>query len=392
MLFDGFVPIAALYAIMFSRVGELNIEQVGALFAVWSLSYLVFELPSGVLADYWSRKWVVFASGIARAVGFSIWLLWPGFAGYAIGFALWGVAIACWSGAATAYLHDELRAQGKSDKFSKYYGYLMSVSTVGKLAGLLTAAVLTLQHTNLLIGLSIVSSVLLSVVLLFMPEHPYKKQATYLKTLAAGFREVAHSKRLRYLCFVLFCIFMTIGVLEELLPRVYAEFGLSDTAVALVIGASVVAAIFLLARLEWVSRFSLSKQVLALCFGVLALLAGLYAGGWSGTVLVLVFALVFELFRPVFMHHVADAAVGDERATIGSIPGLFGGLLGAAAYWAIGAVAARTTENYAIGLYALLFLAAFAVLAFLGRAYPTPTGKKSDLDTPLPSESPSTLL
>ena len=389
MFFDGFVPIVSLYPIMLSRIGGLNIQQIGTLFAIWSLSYLACEIPTGVLADYWSRKWVVFAGGFARAAGFAIWLLWPGFVGYAIGFMLWGLNVACWSGAATAYLHDELRAEGKQDKFSKYYGYLMSVNTIGKLAGLLVAAMLTLRHTNLLISLSLLSSILLSVVLLLLPEHPYKKQNTYLKTLQAAFREVGHSKKLRYLCYVLFCVYMTIGVLEELLPRVYANFGLSDTMVSLVIAASVVVAIFLLARLEWVSRFPLSKQVLVMCVGLLALIAGLSASGWTGTFLVVTFALVYELFRPVFMHHVTAAAKGDERATIGSVPGLFGGLLGAGAYGVIGAVAKHTSENFAIGAYGLVFLCVLTVLAFLGRKYrPQPA---SIIPVITPSPNPNSL-
>lgn len=389
MFFDGFVPIAALYPIMFSRVGGLDIQQIGALFAIWSLAYLVCEIPSGVLADYWSRKWVVFASGVARALGFAIWIIWPSFTGYAIGFALWGVCIACWSGAAAAYLHDELRFEGKLDKFAKYYGYLMSVGTAGKLTGLITAAILTLQHTNLLIGLSLVSSILLSAVLLLLPEHPYKKQATYIKTLGAALSEITHSRKLRYLCYGLFSIYMSIGVIEELLPRVYASFGMNDTAVALIIAASVVLAIFLLTKLEWVSRFSLTVQFLALSLGLGTLIIGLQVGSIAGSLLVLIFALVFELFRPIFMHHVTAAAKGDERATIGSIPGLFGGLLGAGAYWLIGYVSQQTNENRAIALYALLFLGVFILLALLGRGYRTsdPASK-----TQLPTLTPPEIL
>ena len=376
MFFDGFVPIVSLYPIMFSRVGGLNLEQIGTLFALWSLAYVVCELPSGVLADFWSRKWVVFASGILRALGFAIWIIWPNFTGYAIGFVLWGATIACWSGAATAYLHNELRAINQEDKFAKYFGYLMSINTVGKLAGLLVAAVLTLRHTNLLLGLSIVSSLLLSAALLPLPEHPYKKQLTYLKTLAAGFKEVARSPRLRYLCVVLFSVFMTIGVLEELLPRVYAHFGLNDTAVSLVIGASVLVAIVLLAKLEWVSRFSLRKQVMLLAGGLVALLAGLYLRDISGTALVVLFALVFELFRPVFIHHVTDAAQGDERATIGSIPGLYAGVLGAGAYVVMGWLAERTTEHTSYGIYGAFWLIAFLILAYMGKRYWTPKHKQ----------------
>ena len=45
---DGFIPITALYSIMFERVAGLSFEQIGYLFSIWSLSYLLSELPSGV--------------------------------------------------------------------------------------------------------------------------------------------------------------------------------------------------------------------------------------------------------------------------------------------------------------------------------------------------------
>ncbi len=389
--FEGFVPITSLYAIMFSRVGGLNIQQVGALFAIWSLCYLASEIPSGILADYWSRKWTLFASGLVRAACFAIWLLWPGFTGYAVGFALWGVAIACGSGATTAYIHDELRAEGKSKKFAKYYGYLMSVNMVGGLVALGIAAALTLQHANVLIALSLAGSLMMSFVLLFLPEHPYNKQATYLKTMTAAYRQVVESKQLQYLCWVLFAIFMTIGVLEELLPRVYANFGLNDTAVSLIIAASLLLAAVLVARLEWISKFSLSKQALAMCAGSALLLAGLAVGGWAGSLLAIGFALTFNFFRPAFMHHVADAATGDERSTIGSIPGMAAGLLGAGAYWVIGRIAASTSENAAIALYALVLLLVFAVLSIVGRRYRLPSHTRQTPPTPNPQATTQTV-
>src|SRR5687768_2625779 len=87
--FEGFVPVMALYAIMFERVGGMSLQQIGLLFSIWSLAYLCVELPSGVLADYWSRRKVLMLGGLLRALGFGVWILWPTFLGYAIGFALW---------------------------------------------------------------------------------------------------------------------------------------------------------------------------------------------------------------------------------------------------------------------------------------------------------------
>ncbi len=220
---EGFVPIQALYAIMFSQVGHLDLKHIGWLFSIWWLAYLVSELPSGVLADYWSRKNVVIVGNLLRATGFVIWIKWPTFTGYAIGFALWGAMIACSSGATNSYLHNELRVEGKGQLFAKYYGWINSALYSGMLLSFLLAALLTLKYTNMLIGLSAVASLAGAIVLLLAVERPYSKQDTYLKTLRSGLREFTQSKKLRYLCYGSFTVLMVIGVLEELLPRIYAD-------------------------------------------------------------------------------------------------------------------------------------------------------------------------
>ncbi len=367
--FEGFVPIMALYAIMFERVGGLSFGQIGILFSIWSLAYLVAELPSGVLADYWSRKKVIILGGLLRTAGFAIWLFWPTFTGYAIGFALWGCMIACTSGAVAAYLHNELEVSGNGPRYAKYFGWITSSYWLGTLVGFLAASLLTLNHSGPLICLSIASSAVFAAILVFAPEHPYKKQDTYLKTLKSGFREVGRSGKLRYVCFGLFTVYMIIGVLEELLPRIYANFGLSDSAVALTLAAALVITVIFLTRLETFVRVSLTKQMLLMALGVVFLLGGLYAGGLTGSLLILIFSLVFQLFRPLFQHHVQAVAEGDERATIGSIPGLAAGLFGAAAYAVIGKVAEFSNEVSSIAMYGSFWLAILLLLAYIGKNY-----------------------
>jgi len=335
-------------------------------------------LPSGVLADYWSRKHVIMAGGVLRTLGFITWIVWPTFTGYALGFALWGATIACTSGAAAAYLHNELRAIHKDKLYAKFFGWMMSSYSAGRLVGFILASILTLRHVNILIGLSAASSFMLTLSLLGAPEHPYKKQATYLKTLRAGVQEVVHFPKLRYICYGAFSTFMIIGVLEELLPRIYAQFGFNDTAVSLTLAFSVTLTILLLTRLESLVHFSLPKQVLSMAAAVGLLLLGLWVGGIGGGVLILLFSLVFQLFRALFIHHIQDVATGEERATIGSIPGLGAGLLGAGAYWLMGRLSETRGELQAIGVYGGFWLVALLALAYMGRKYRVIETSKAD--------------
>jgi MFS family permease len=386
--FEGFVPIMALYAIMFERVGGLNFQQIGTLFAIWSLAFLIFELPSGILADYWSRKKVVILGGLLRAAGFCVWLLWPSFVGYAIGFALWGAMIACSSGSVAAFLHNELKTTNQGKRYAKYFGWIMSALWTGTLFGYILASVLTLEYADALIIASIASSLLSSATLLFVKERPYKKQDTYFKTLGAGLREVRRSKVLRYACYGLFSVYMIIGVLEELLPRIYANFGLSERAISLILAAALLLTVTLLTRLESLVHFSLPKQIVAMAGGVILLLVGLTLGGIPGSAFVLIFSLIFQLFRPLFQHHVQEAAEGDERATIASIPGLFGGVVGALSYEIIGRVAERTSELTSIGIYAAVWLGLLLILAYRGTRLPLDKIKPDPTIEPAPEITP----
>jgi MFS family permease len=360
---------------MFSRVGHLDLKHIGWLFSIWWLAYLVAELPSGVLADYWSHKKVVAIGSLARAIGFMLWIMWPTFTGYAVGFALWGVMIACSSGATYAYLHSELRADGKGHLFARYYGLISSVQYGGMLAGFFLAALLTLQHTNTLIGLSAAASFAGAIILLLAAERPYSKQATYIKTLRSALHEFRQSKKLRYLCYGSFTILMVIGVLEELLPRLYADFGLNDSQVSLMVAAALLATIFLLTKLESFVRFSLSKQMLVMGGGILVLIAGLISGGTGAAFLILLFSLVFQLFRPVFQHHILQEVKGEERATVGSIPGFASGIFGAVAFSIIGWVAQAKSERFSIGAYAFFWFIVITLLAIIGRRYKIPYTK-----------------
>ncbi len=82
---DGFVLIYAVYTIMFVHKG-LNTLQIGYLLAIWSGLHVALEIPSGVLADKYNRRAMLAAGQICKAIGFSLWLLFPTFLGLALGF------------------------------------------------------------------------------------------------------------------------------------------------------------------------------------------------------------------------------------------------------------------------------------------------------------------
>lgn len=127
---------------MFSERSGLTTPQISVLFAWWILVALVSELPTGTLADKFSRRAVVGWSEVLQAVAFFVWIIAPSFIGYAVGFLFWGVSYALNSGAFQAYVYDELNGIGKSSYFTKIYSRSQSMTFIGMLVAYGAASIL----------------------------------------------------------------------------------------------------------------------------------------------------------------------------------------------------------------------------------------------------------
>jgi MFS family permease len=131
-----FVLVYPLYALMMTQRG-LSPLQLSALFIVWSLTAFVAEVPTGLLADRYPRRWLLAANGVLTGLGYLAWLLFPSFWGYLAGFVLWGVGGSCASGAFEALLVDTLAVAGQAGRFTEIYGRTRAAAFCGILcAGL----------------------------------------------------------------------------------------------------------------------------------------------------------------------------------------------------------------------------------------------------------------
>ena len=74
------VPYYPLYALLFLDTG-LSAAQISVLFAIWSVTGFVTEVPAGALADRWSRRGVVVLAAVLQAVAFVVWTAAPGVLG-----------------------------------------------------------------------------------------------------------------------------------------------------------------------------------------------------------------------------------------------------------------------------------------------------------------------
>jgi MFS family permease len=225
------VPLYPLYALLFLDTG-LSTAQVSALFAVWSVTGFLAEVPAGALADRWSRRGVLVLAGVLQAAGFAAWTLAPGLGAFGAGFALWGVSGALMSGAAEALVHDALADVGAEASFGRVYGWMTATELLVQVPTAVAASVLFTWGGYPLVGWAS-SGVCLTAALLALrfPEPPREPDGESLwGTLREGVGEAVRTPGLR-LTVLAVALVGALDAVEEYFPVLAAEQGTPVTVV-----------------------------------------------------------------------------------------------------------------------------------------------------------------
>jgi len=336
------VPYYPLYALLFLDTG-LSTAQISVLFAVWSVTGFVTEIPAGALADRWSRRGVVVLAGVLQAAGFVVWTAAPAFGAFAIGFVIWGVSSALVSGASEALVHDALADVGAEGSFARVYGWMTSAELLVQIPTAFAASALFALGGYPLVGwASVVACLGAALLALRFPEPPREPDGdSLLGTLRAGVREAVHTPRLR-LTVLAVALVGALDAVEEYFPVLAAAQGVPVTVVPFAV---------LAIALAGALGAALGGHAERLPDGALPLLLGV-AGVCLAAVVVLpaiaalaAVAVFYGLYLAVLV--VAETRLQDRiesthRATITSVAGLgieLASLLVFAA-WALGGAAA----------------------------------------------------
>ena len=136
------------------------------------VTYLLFEVPTGVLADTVSRRLSIQIEVVAR-IGFLILGLATSFWMAVLSNVIWGLFATFESGADVAWLTDEVG----EDQARKLYVRGDQVWHVGALIGIVAGVVIAFASTRLAIVVGSVGFILLGIWMIFaMPEDHFVRR------------------------------------------------------------------------------------------------------------------------------------------------------------------------------------------------------------------------
>lgn len=128
----------------FYKANDLGMRELLVLQAIYSISIVVLEIPSGYFADVLGRKNTIIIGSILGFFGFLTYSLSYGFVGFLIAEVILGLGQSFISGSDSAMLYDTLKEVKKEKEYSKYEGRVISVGNIAEAAAAILGSLLTI--------------------------------------------------------------------------------------------------------------------------------------------------------------------------------------------------------------------------------------------------------
>jgi MFS family permease len=232
--FDELIPIYPLYLLMFEK-GGLSVSQISLLLAIWSVPSVILEIPTGVLADRWSRRNMLLLGQVLKAGCYLIWIFADCFGIYALGFVLWGIGGTFKSGSEEALLYDSMKLTNREERFEQILGrgrFLSGISTV--LASIFGGLIGMRFGLPLVLIISVISALSGAITVFSMKEvNLYKdriateKREREERTLQGALTFIVKRKEILLYSLLSLLVITTAGILDEYDQLIAEGFGLS---------------------------------------------------------------------------------------------------------------------------------------------------------------------
>jgi MFS family permease len=362
--------------------------------AIFTAGMVLFEVPTGVVADTWGRRASYLLGSVTLAVSTVLyWLAWQvqaPFWAWAVTSALLGLGFTFFSGATEAWLVDALKFTGFKGDLESVFAKGQVVSGAAMLSGSVAGG-LVAQWTNLgvpyiLRGLALV--VAFAVALLYMRDwgfvphvgkHPVREMRLVLQSsMRYGLGNPPARWMMLSAPFTFGVGIFAFYAMQPYLLELYGDeqaYAIAGLAAAIIAGAQIVGGLVA----PQVRRL-FRRRTSALLVGVLAevallVLLGLTTAFWVAAGLLVLWGLTAAATLPIRQTYMNGLIPSEQRATVLSFDNLLGSGGGVVIQPVLGRVADAWSYagSYLVGAAVQVLAVPFVVLARRQRAVSDPT-------------------
>jgi MFS family permease len=240
-----FGDLILIYAVdkLFLLSRNISIQEIAILVAIWSGLTILLEVPTGALADRWSRKYTLVLSGLFYSLCYVTWIFSYSFWLFALGFLFRTLGGTLESGTLQAYTYDFLKRYGKEDDFEKIWGRCVTLRVIGTAIAVALGGFLSEISYTLVLVFSALSPLVVMSVAFLLPEVKSINRETgksYFSYFRGGLKQAFSNKVILKIMLYSGIILATLGLLEEYDQVLISErLGFSNTFIGIWAAAAV---------------------------------------------------------------------------------------------------------------------------------------------------------
>ena len=326
--------------------------------AFFTAGMVVFEVPTGVVADVWGRRLSYLLGSatllLSTLLYLAMWQVKGPLWGWAIASMLLGLGFTFFSGATEAWLVDALAFTGFTQSLESVLARGQIIGGAAMLTGSVAGGLLA-QWTNLgtpyilrsmLLGLTLVVASVWMKDLGFTPARREGLFREVRKVLNASLDNGWRNPPVRWLMLANLCTggveIFAFYALQPYLLQLYGDkraFGIAGLAASIFAGAQMLAGLFAPLLQTWFSRRThaliLTSSIGAVCLALI----GWTSNFWVAIVLLIFWGLSFSVRMPLRQAYLNGAIPSQQRATVLSFDNLVGSAGAVVAQPALGRLA-----------------------------------------------------
>ena len=363
MLF--FLPILALYF----EESLFTATNVALIFAIEALAMVIFEIPTGAIADLFGRKKTLVMANFVVLI--AVLFLYIG--GSMLMFVLFAIfnsfARALASGTYSAFLYDTLKEEKQEHHYKMVIGTFYALWPVGASIGSVIGGYLAKISLSFPVGLSLIPLFFALILTLMLKEPKYEKEEhkNVLKHMLNSTKLIIHNKQLIVLALGGF-ILMAFGETIHLLGPLFFKF----KEIPIELFGWITAFVFGFSSLGHYYSHAISEKIgnkkiiiISVFSSALFLILATFTTKYIAILFFIVPSLFYGLRNPVINHLLNSEISSSKRATVISINN-FLGQLGLAIFAPfIGYFAEIYTINTAFMISAALMFSVTIIFFFL---------------------------
>lgn len=367
-------PIITLYLLN----KNLSMTEIMTLQAVFSFSIFLLEVPTGAVADRFSRKISLFLGFVFIIIGIITYILGHSFLVFCLAEFLFSVGFSFKSGADSALLYDSLLELGQESDFNKIYGQGQSNVFYVQAIGSIIASLIYTIHPDLPFLLSSIFMICAGITALSFKEVRIKEEdeesLKYFQLIYRSARFILNHRKILGVTIFAMVFYVLFRNAFWYYTPFFKAIDLPVALYGLLFFIFNIVAAFFSKRVDWFIQKTNRKTLIAL--NVLLMLSFL---GLSllktpfGVIFILLQQICRGLYKPILNKYVNKHTPSKNRATVLSFISLITNLSVSISLPLAGLLIDNTNVFIAYGtLFIILSLATVVVNQYLNRVLSPP--------------------